>query len=653
MIPVKDISTVTDNINGAKTKMTVRSEDWAKISGLLINLYSDVQGAVLREYSTNAWDSHIESGNTDTPIEVILPNAFLSVLSIKDFGSGMTRQTLEEVYCMFGASTKDTSNDFNGSMGLGSKSALTYADAFTIITVKDGKSNTAIVSRDEEGNGVMELLDEQDTTEPNGTTIQVPVKEGDEGAFRQRAHQLYSYFPEGKVLVNGTPNVHVDLASNGYEEMLPGKWIKTERFSGNRLFIHQGNVVYKHDFEQPPELKVNLNLFAFVPNGSVMYAPSREALLMNKKTEKFVNALLQEMIGGYVQRINDEMHGAKTLKEAIDAFRKYSGIISDGVSEWKGIKLGISADYPGGRHYSVNNDETGKSTTISAVSGYSSDTVFLTNMGKGHLTRQQKDAITAYRNSLPTDKQFRIVYYKSEVPPLFSEARILDYEKHIKPLVKSAASAKAANPTYDLYHWVKDKQHTDGGYVSRDTIPLPKGKKKVYLYTSPKHIRGGWNNSFYSMKFIKYVPDVVVIVIGENRHDKFKMENPGSKELRDWTRDYIAKEVKKFTPDELEAAKNGDSRMLKFFDGKTDDKHIDKLCRSVVSYSEKVQRIMNVLSEIGDQYQLNMALHGTRYPSGMDYLASNYPLVSTYDTRKIEHSIKYINMIYNEDKDKV
>ena len=55
-------------------------------------LYSDKVLAVIREYSTNAVDAHIEVGQADKPIKVTLPTQMTPEFKVRDFGRGLTEE---------------------------------------------------------------------------------------------------------------------------------------------------------------------------------------------------------------------------------------------------------------------------------------------------------------------------------------------------------------------------------------------------------------------------------------------------------------------------------------------------------------------------------------------------------------------------------
>ena len=52
-------------------------------------LYSDKILALIREYSCNAVDAHVEVGDADKPIEVTLPNPLSLEFKVRDYGRGL------------------------------------------------------------------------------------------------------------------------------------------------------------------------------------------------------------------------------------------------------------------------------------------------------------------------------------------------------------------------------------------------------------------------------------------------------------------------------------------------------------------------------------------------------------------------------------
>ncbi|WP_459567096.1 hypothetical protein, partial [Enterobacter hormaechei] len=83
---------------------------------------------------------------------------------------GMSPDFVSDAFTVYFESTKNDSNDLIGSMGLGCKSPLCYADAFTVESVKDGIKCGYTIYMDD-GEPFCDPLYEIESDEPNGVTI--------------------------------------------------------------------------------------------------------------------------------------------------------------------------------------------------------------------------------------------------------------------------------------------------------------------------------------------------------------------------------------------------------------------------------------------------------------------------------------------------
>lgn len=104
------------------------------------------------------------------------------------------------VYTTFFKSTKDDNNEDIGGFGIGSKSPLAYADYFVSTSVKDGKKNVIMTSKNNDMPSYQVMLKDADTDEPNGTTVRIPIKSEDivklEEAYQS---QLIGFWPLPKL----------------------------------------------------------------------------------------------------------------------------------------------------------------------------------------------------------------------------------------------------------------------------------------------------------------------------------------------------------------------------------------------------------------------------------------------------------------------
>lgn len=257
----------------------------AHLIGVLTDLYSDRVLAVVREYSTNARDSHIDAGNADLPILVSLPTADNLFFSVQDFGLGLNVDDLTKVYSLYGNSTKRESDLVNGVLGLGCKSALTYAISFTVTAVKDGVKTLALVTKDHDGVGTIKILDTRGTDELNGVKIAVPVEPSHVRKFRDAALNFYKFWDKGTVEVD-TENSSTFTAPHSIRDQENLTWLDEDTCvwpGGGESYIVQNGVAYPIKDAFRPQ---GVNVIAWVTSGLVNFTPSREALHYTPRTEE-------------------------------------------------------------------------------------------------------------------------------------------------------------------------------------------------------------------------------------------------------------------------------------------------------------------------------------------------------------------------------
>lgn len=276
-------------------------------------LYSDKISAVLREIGCNASDAHIAAGKKSTPFEVKLPNTLDPHFYIKDFGPGLSDEEVRELYSTYFMSTKQTSNDFTGAFGLGSKSPFSYTDSFTVTSVKDGVQRVYTAHLNEQGSPAITLMTEGPADEdwPSGVSVGFPVRPGDFNEFSYKAANIYRFF-------SPIPNVlgrESKIEAPTFEVSTPHFMLKHTGDTNIRSSVVMGNVAYPlvwnnlgvsdveafravadpyrkqyKDAKGFVELQslfaqlVNMGLVLKLPIGSVQVTASREAMEYDPKS---------------------------------------------------------------------------------------------------------------------------------------------------------------------------------------------------------------------------------------------------------------------------------------------------------------------------------------------------------------------------------
>ncbi len=192
-------------------------------------LYSNKIRAVIRELSCNAFDAHTAAKNPK-PIEVYLPTTLKPTFIVKDNGTGLTdfqirgylqdakgnKYSLETksdvdlekvpgLYNSYFKSTKTTSDDFVGALGLGSKSPLAYVSNFLVESRVDGEKRMYSIFINESGIPTVTLMSTEKADESNGMTITLAVKRDDIYRFSEEAKSVFMYF-NPKPIVKGAQN---------------------------------------------------------------------------------------------------------------------------------------------------------------------------------------------------------------------------------------------------------------------------------------------------------------------------------------------------------------------------------------------------------------------------------------------------------------
>lgn len=316
--------------------MSIDESSLQHIMSVLTDLYSDPTLAIIREYSTNALDSHIEAGQT-RPIEVTLPTDSHRKFIVRDFGVGLSVDDIRRIYSAYGASTKRESDSVTGMLGLGSKSGLTYTNTFTVESVKNGVKVIAVVTKDQANVGSIKILDTFTTDESNGVTITVPVKEGwhEVQHFQAKAKHFFSFWREG-VLIDGEPPEPV----SGFQ--IDPDVILTNNYTTS--YVVMGNVPY------PVETHNEQAWVAWVNMGDVDFVPSREALHMTSCTTEalgmikdFISTRTDQVAQAYLAEAESGWDRARRYREITAHTRHRSGMarhfknltIPDERSVWK------------------------------------------------------------------------------------------------------------------------------------------------------------------------------------------------------------------------------------------------------------------------------------------------------------------------------
>lgn len=528
MIPTtSDNHDLTGSLGGTTVKMSVDLSNLTHIMNVLTDLYSDSELAILREYSTNAMDSHAMAGVT-RPIEVILPTPLRQSLEIRDFGLGLSVDEISEIYGTYGASTKRETNDATGCLGLGSKSALTYTNMFTVQGIKNGVLAEVAIYRDATGAGSMEIVDTKATDEPNGVKVTIPIASGN--SIAEKAERFFRVWTPGTVLVNGEQPVSVfdnDKAFwlNKSTLIVPG--------DNHGKYVVMGNVPYPagdagywHKF----------GVYYFAEMGEVGFTPSRESLDDSDGSKQ-----VRQWMNNYDQHLADfiraKVDACKTDAEVVEVFQNYCMLMPNVRFYYQGHALMNSVDLSEGvRLYEPDTYNTKKISNKAQMWLSKLDqSVVLDLMGKP-FTPTRREQYRLWREANMPDAS--LVYLTKRVShPLFGTVKhisLTDLDK-FKVTVPRAQGTTKVKAEYDVWD-------AGSGYSTYKIIPS--GKTVVYGDRKFANLAADADDKY------------VFVKVTARREAKFLRENPKAMPVSKYS-ELVVKNLPDVTPIEHERIRFG------------------------------------------------------------------------------------------------
>lgn len=630
----------TGDLGGQKIKMKFDENSIAKLLSIMTDLYSDSEQAVIREYATNAWDSHVQAGNT-APIEIFSPNALSPNYIVKDQGVGLSVSDIEDIYSQYGASTKTGSDDTNGMLGLGAKSALSLVPQFHLISVKDGIKITVMVSRSSDGGGQMEIVDTKATDESNGVEIRIPVPRT--SSFMAKVRNFFRFWPEGTVLVDGQAPERIKGRPVG-DKFLVDKGLQKD-------YIVMGNVAYPCNtslYEYGSSWN-QLGIVAFVDIGDVNFAPSREELHYNPHTEATIKRLQREFSAELKQSAQDDVERADTYADAYKRaaewrtsfYNRIGPFFYKGTQVPNDIPLVTEVD-----EYNRSESIQGKTVNLSGRNPRYANWIRSVNPSM----LDQNVFITGFAESLkmsPVQRERARIYFDQKgwvgnQVVLFKQDEIITDATHLKYVedirivpwseiakikivrAKNAAGKVVRAEKYDVWN------EENGRHEASD---FDTARPIVYVSTAEQR-NVAWIN--------KIIPGVQVAHIGANRWDKFKRDWPTAKHYAAAINDARDALVAQFTESDKILWRYSDSYLARAY------RMLD---------AEKIDdpALKNFVSVINGKKEFSLAAKTVReWPNGynrpdissVESPLTKYPLADSLGSSGSEHAHWYLNTYF-------
>lgn len=301
---------IETNLTGTASPLRIRQN--AKIWALLTDkVYSNKEKATVRELWTNALDSHIAAG-TKRPFLTALPSVLEQTFVVRDYGTGMDHDKVIGLYSELGGSDKDLTNEVTGMLGIGSKAPLSLCDAFTVTCYDGTEARSYFVAMGEDGTPGITLVGTEESTEPQGVEVSVPVAANRVEKVRAEAANVALGFyldgnlPKGAEDVFTDPSVllkgeYVSVSPEGEPVVLNWWVIDHPALEDSEYFIKQGPVLYPVTGSVVPEKVLdtgyhrNIALVVEVPLGTADVGADRESLSYDEATTANLQAIFAEV----------------------------------------------------------------------------------------------------------------------------------------------------------------------------------------------------------------------------------------------------------------------------------------------------------------------------------------------------------------------
>jgi hypothetical protein len=531
-----DISHEGSIDHDGRVRMQIDSDSTAFLMSILTDLYSDPELAVIREYSTNALDSHRAAGNPD-PIEVELPTSLWPVFVVRDRGVGMSVDEITHHFSKYGWSSKRDTDGEVGMLGLGCKSGLTYSSQFTFIAIKDGVRATVLVTRDPDGGAALQVLDTMGTSEPNGVEVQIPVHHAH--TFIRKAQDFYRFWEKGTVLVDGEPPEHIGDVPSVLRLDDDVILVPELRHS----YIVMGNVPYPVPDDELITGRES-RVVAWVPIGSVDFTPSREALHMTRRTKEVISELRTFIGDSTFRKAQADVQAAPNHWEALRCAQKWRKLVSgfQGVSlplTYRGDRVPKATVYVNSKttlYWHALRDESTSDRRLEVSVRDVETSVFLVGHHGKAFTRLDKRRmqkwLTDHDISLAT-----MVFALPELPnaPWFDAGATVVHLDELRQ-VSTPRPETPVSQTPDGYYRVLN--HRGELVHIRDLRP-----EVVWV---PATLPGGLNRP--EMMRVLSSFDISVVPVSKGREDRFVKENPSAVYYLDFARALVYLAETSFTP---------------------------------------------------------------------------------------------------------
>lgn len=670
MLPTTADVTIQSTLDGEEIAMGIDTKSLAFLQKVLTDLYSDPILAVIREYSTNAWDSHVEASQKK-PIEVTTPSSLTPFFKVRDYGVGLSIEDIREIYSQYGASTKRGTNAQTGMLGLGCKSALTYTNQFTINSVKDGVKTSVVVSRNADNVGSMQVVFNGPSNEPQGVEISVPINRKDTNEFRNKAEKFFRVWKPEQVILNGQP-----------PQPIAGEWLNdnivlTEGrgiYSDGEYAIVMGGVTYNvtrtelfgeqyTSHYMRPNIHSYTGITFFVGMGEVDFTPSREELHYTTRTRAKLKDLVNDFNSTIEKAIVDDINAQPKPSDALNRYIQWSGRVYDMPKDlaYKGKQIPMRFEFE--ESYSVNQWGS-NSHNAGNIRSSLSNLIETIRHGEFYIVTGREKIVDGQAVELTTHQKAKLRTWAntngSTTPTFFFSEKDIHKEWITDvPRVKWQdildTKIKRNPSTVDL-----NKVYIVNSY-GRDEIDLSVvDKTKDILWANITDINK--EKTYHIYEWATKL-GAQVLIVAKNKKKNFDAVFPNATYYTDWVRQKVAAFNATLTPEKFEALgflENGSYHSLVYLDSpEIKDPDLRRLAKIAKRVNDQVSDKQSDFSKLRREYLTMRSMEESVGLSNLKRLVNpvqaidKYPLLGyigqAYRSQHLSHILLYINAVYENE----
>jgi hypothetical protein len=670
MLPTTADVTIESTLIGEEIAMGIDTKSLAFLQKVLTDLYSDPILAVIREYSTNAWDSHVEAGQK-RPIEVETPSSLTPFFKVRDYGVGLSVEDMREIYSQYGASTKRGTNAQTGMLGLGCKSALTYTNQFTINSIKDGVKTSVVVSRNADNVGSMQVVFNGPSTEPQGVEISVPINRKDYNEFRTKAEKFFRVWKPEQVKLNGQA-----------PEPMKGEWLNDKicltegrsSYSDGEYAIVMGGVTYNVSRTElfgeqftsnylRPNIHTSTGITFFVDMGEIDFTPSREELHYTTRTRAKLKALVNDFNATIDKAIADDINSQAKPSDVLERYIQWSKRVYDMPRDltYKGKKIPMRFDFD--ESYAVNNwgsnnhNVSNVRSSISNIADEKRAGQFYIVIGREkivdgasvELTTHQKAKLRTWANANGSSSPTFYFSEKDLHKEWIDDVPRVKWQDILDTKIKRNPSTIDVNKVYVVEAY------------AREEIDLSQvDKTKDILWANISDIN---KEKTYQIYEWAYKLNAQVLIVAKNKKKHFDTVFPNAVYYLDWIRQKVAAFNASLTPERYEVLgflENGSYHSLVYLDSpQIKDPDLRRLAQLAKKINDQANDKQSDFTKLRREYLTMRSMEESVGASNLKRLVNpvqaidKYPLLGyigqAYRSQHFSHIMLYINAVYENE----